>query len=145
MLCLHFLKEQRGTTSWGRLTPSYLTPVTLFKHYTRLIGDEKCPIYQTYLALSCSSEQTTHTNLGPFRPWLAIIKSKNSRFARNVLGFMQLHMNSTSHSTKFRPSRETFLQGSNNLSLYWLTRTYQRLCWNISLKARHNSFTRHFI
>jgi hypothetical protein len=34
----------------------------------------------------CSWEETTHTNLSPFWPLLAIIKNKNSRFARSVLG-----------------------------------------------------------
>lgn len=58
----------------------------LYKHHIRFTGVEKDSSYWSYLALCCSQEQITYTNLSLFWPWLSIIKRRNSKFARNVLG-----------------------------------------------------------
>jgi hypothetical protein len=67
--------------------------------------------------LSCSCfpwEPITHTDLSPFCPWLAIIKSKNSRFTRSALGprlaqlqvptWQQVQIRQRDISSRFKPS-----------------------------------------
>lgn len=77
---------------------------------TRLIG--KGPNYQSHLALAAHvSRQPTQISV-PFD--CAIIKRKNSRSARSVLGLRSAQLQALMY-TKGRLSRETTLQGLNRL------------------------------
>lgn len=79
MLSLHFLKEQRHLAFLEKTDIlTSLLRLLLLNHYTKLIGAGKGSNYQSYLALAADNPHRSQS-LGP---WLAIIKSKNSRLAR---------------------------------------------------------------
>jgi hypothetical protein len=90
-------------------------------------------------------EKKTQTILSPYWPRLAIIRSKNSQVCQEC-SRTKVYTAISCISADF-PERQHFFKvqtvSKQVLCLYWLSQTWQRLCWNTSLKARHKDFTFH--
>lgn len=105
MLSLHFPKEQ-----WGSAFLEKTDTQLAHSSYTRLIGagltKSSCPC--------CPWEQTAPTNISPFCLRGAIIKSKNFRSVRSVLGPRPVQLQPLTYTKcRFSPDAAV-LQGLNS-------------------------------
>lgn len=124
---------------WHQL--AQLTPGTLFKHYTGLIGAGKGSSYQRHLSLAACESRHISAPFDHGQPW----SEAGLQVREDCLG---TKVGAAASKRSCADSLERFLKDFNRLRISQplpISQTWPSLCGNIWLKARHKGFSVHHL